>query len=46
MKFNVGVGPTFSSVITIVVGVGLPVAICIFVKILKQQRCQGGLDRA
>jgi hypothetical protein len=35
MKFNGEVGPTFSSVMTIVVGLGLMISIGVFAKILK-----------
>lgn len=45
MKFNGEVGPTFSSVMTIVVGLGLIIAIGVFAKILKQHRGQDGLDK-
>ena len=45
MKFNGEVGPTFSSVMTIVVGLGLVIAIGVFAKILKQQRGQGGFEK-
>ena len=45
MKFNGEVGPTFSSVMTIVVGLGLMIAIGVFGKILQQHRGQDGLDK-
>ena len=42
MKFNSGLGPTLSSVMSIVVAVGLLIAIGTFVKILKKQKNQEG----
>jgi len=43
MKFN-GSGPTISSVISIVIAVGLLIAIGLFTKILYQKRKQDTLD--
>jgi hypothetical protein len=46
LKFNSDVGPTLSSVMSVIVGLGLLVAISVLAKILKQQRGQDGLERA